>query len=37
MDHLSANAFMKDRNGRLVYVNRADAEMLETRPEECLD
>jgi diguanylate cyclase (GGDEF)-like protein/PAS domain S-box-containing protein len=36
MDHLSANAFMKDSNGRLVYVNRADARMLESRAEECL-
>ncbi len=36
MDHLAANAFMKDRAGRLVYTNNADARMFERLPEECL-
>ena len=36
MDHLAANAFMKDSTGRIVYANKADAEMLNMRPHEYL-
>jgi diguanylate cyclase (GGDEF)-like protein/PAS domain S-box-containing protein len=36
MDHLSANAFMKDSFGTIVYANGADAKMFGLSPEECV-
>ncbi|HEY3837520.1 MAG TPA: diguanylate cyclase [Bryobacteraceae bacterium] len=36
MDHLPANAFIKDDSGHMVYMNRARDMSPELRPEDCL-
>jgi diguanylate cyclase (GGDEF)-like protein/PAS domain S-box-containing protein len=36
MDHAMTSAFMKDGDGRLVYVNAAYSKVFQRRPEDCL-